>query len=759
MNLSLYGSWNGSHVVAMEDATLVHINEGKNNITLQKAKLKKDDFNGNFTSFFKETITKYEDNVQYRTILQLSRHGEKIEFECHRNEKQKEVLDTSLWRCGSSHSAKQIPLISVCNGYRDTEQDCNDTTTFTDESKELCSVDAPLSWLATLLCYFILGFISFLTEIIIWKYRSSTTKKDSKPKNDTSLGLENGAASPAKKLLSLCKSTNGIKNWQIKHKSDAVNKIVADVYKPCSDGDGKKTLFQLLYTLSLYAKFRVTVESIVTRIISIEKTIHKDKKCQYIHCLRQWYGKSSYLSGFLKQVIEKDELPSRLKRGIVNCFTFKSNLINLRINIAWNITVAFASLAFYYYDHLKDLVVLNLLFHIDKEILRDTDPKLKFTSVGGVNFQVMAVYLLAIFFISELIIYVYAFKQKGAFQQAFKIDVTKSWMWWLVVVFPIHYIILTSCMVKVLVNLLEYKLAKIIDKETSTEEEENDAAKSIQEISQELDSLIGQSYYLNNVHSEIELVESAFERCPQAIIQLSLLILMTQFKRLGILFDSSLGMDLTTFLIITWVIPIITIVKCTLRYIHRKRYPITPGGLGQAIQFISVACLVVPKLMVISFALLNSVQLHPLLFCAELVFVVVVHKCMLNENIKGFDALMMAIVPTYFKHHQDSDDECPEHLPKRTLRGVVAWIIHGFSMILCLVVGWGLRKTLFFFNVDRDAVEGEFLEDFALEQGFFTNGWLILTAIYFGGSIVAFLLNALYFKIGHPWKMARDKSC
>jgi hypothetical protein len=367
--------------------------------------------------------------------------------------------------------------------------------------------------------------------------------------------------------------------------------------------------------------------------------------------------------------------------------------------------------------------------------------------------------LLAIFFLSETIVYLYTYKHKGAFKQALKIDLTKRWTWWLVVIFPLHYTILMVCWVNVELNLLKYKMAKILENETCTEEEENDAANSLHEISQEIDSLMTQSYYLNNLHSEIDLIESAFERCPQAIVQFAFFILMGQFKRLEILFDSKLGIPLQTFLIITWIIPVFTIIKSSLRYIHRKRYPITPGLLGYAIQATSVACLVAPKLICISFALLNSVPLHPLFFSVDLVFIMIVHKCMLNEDIKWFDGIMMLIAPTYFKHHQDSEDDCPEHLPKRTLRGVVAWIIHGFSLLLCLLFGWGLRTTLFYFNIDKDIVKGQFVEDFALEQGFFTNGWLILISIYCGCSVIAYLLNFLYFMIGHPWKMARENSC
>ena len=70
--------------------------------------------------------------------------------------------------------------------------------------------------------------------------------------------------------------------------------------------------------------------------------------------------------------------------------------------------------------------------------------------------------------------------------------------------------------------------------ETSNEEEEDILATSVLEISEELDLIMSQAYFLNNLRSEIQLIESALERCPQAVVQLTLLILMTEFKRLEI---------------------------------------------------------------------------------------------------------------------------------------------------------------------------------------------------------------------------------
>ncbi len=136
-----------------------------------------------------------------------------------------------------------------------------------------------------------------------------------------------------------------------------------------------------------------------------------------------------------------------------------------------------------------------------------------------------------------------------------------------------------------------------------------------------------------------------------------------------------------------------------------------------------------------------------------------VHKFMLNYKIKGFDAIMVSMVPTYYRHHEDSEGDCPENLPKRTFRGTIVMLIHLFNIPLYLVVSWMLRKSLFFFNIDKEKVNEDILKGVALDESFFTPTWLVFISVYCGCAIFSYFVNILYYKIGHPWSMAREKNC
>ena len=107
-----------------------------------------------------------------------------------------------------------------------------------------------------------------------------------------------------------------------------------------------------------------------------------------------------------------------------------------------------------------------------------------------------------------------------------------------------------------------------------------------------------------------------------------------------------------------------------------------------------------------------------------------------------------------------SKDDCHEPLTKRAFRGAVVWIIHGFTLTLCLAVSWLLKKTLFFFNINKDIVDGRIVdvEDIALEEDFFTTTKLTMMSIYIGCSVMASLVNFVYYNVGHPSSVAREKN-
>ena len=385
MSIIAYGVWNGSQVLMMQEENLV-LKDGNTNITLDTISLKDDFFDSNSPLMYNQTIhgSNYTENSHYIVGIQLRRKEEgvsqtDVEFECKRNGKHKPVVDTSLWKCENSDYSKEVDIDSICNGYRDTENDCNDPPSYSDESKTLCAVDAPLPAICTVVVYLILGFVSFLVEVITMRFWLNGKTKNTTQGNIPLTSLH-GEPTTTKKIMNALKSLTSAEE-NMDNKNDAVKKMVTDLWKHCSNGNENKKTLMILYSLSLVRKFRGAVEKIMEGIIDYEKSMHPGSSCQYIHCIRACTGDSTYLSGFVKDIIEKDECASRCMRSIRNFFTFNSYITNTIAKISMNISMAVVVVVLYYYDHLKDLYLWRLFLHVDSKILRDVNPKEKTKTV------------------------------------------------------------------------------------------------------------------------------------------------------------------------------------------------------------------------------------------------------------------------------------------------------------------------------------------------------------------------------------------
>ena len=394
--------------------------------------------------------------------------------------------------------------------------------------------------------------------------------------------------------------------------------------------------------------------------------------------------------------------------------------------------------------------------HVDETILKDQERKTAYLTVGGCNFQAITVYLIAIFVFSELVLYAYMSKRKNVFEAAFQIKVENKLLCWLVVLFPLHFTIFTICAVNIKLALARYKLCKIL--ENGKEENETDTAYSVVKISDEMVELEKQSYYLNHLMTELQCIESLCERVPQAVLQLCFMILIGQFKRLELLFDTTFGINLNTILILTWILLVLSIIRSYISYTHRHRYPISPGILGTILQTTSTACLIVPKLVLISTALLNSMFLHPLICMADILVIHIIQRYFLGNHIKVFDSIMMSIAPAYFKQHESTDVNEPEKLSQKVFRGFITLILQLVSLGLYLSSGWLMQSTVFLYNI-QVSDEESFVKDIALKKSLITYYWLIIIGIYTGCAVLHCFINYLYYAIGHPWSMAREKKC
>ena len=104
------------------------------------------------------------------------------------------------------------------------------------------------------------------------------------------------------------------------------------------------------------------------------------------------------------------------------------------------IVLSVLSLGFYYYDIVKDILVLYIFSYVEKAILNGEDIRTKFDSVGGVNFNVLIAYLGVVLVTSELAIYWRINSKEHMFVKTFNVHPNSSVFRLVVKIFPMHFI-------------------------------------------------------------------------------------------------------------------------------------------------------------------------------------------------------------------------------------------------------------------------------------------------------------------------------
>ena len=666
-------------------------------------------------------------------------------------------MTTDQWMC--NNISKRIPINSVCDGYIDTKNDCNDTDYYSDESNEVCSVDLPYHAIGVVIGFVVIGIFAFsIPEFFISRSASRCIKKNQTSDVELPLRPLNETPSMVNKLLDICRQPEDENSSN--QKDDSLEKGAKELYHPCHNGVVRKNVFQLMYTLSRHAPFKNTIMDLGQKMVKMESDKHNDKKSEYMQCLRVCRGETSYISKFVKDIIDKGTCPSRFMRKLRNLLTFKSDQLNLRIRIICHFVKAFASLGFFYKDHIMDMALLKIIFYIDTKILtEDDDPTSEFHSVGGVNFKVVAFYMIFVLVVSEMSIYAYMYKKRNVFSNVFNVNSGQTLYNWLIIVFPVHFTLLKSMVTNIKLAIQEQKLNRILKNKSDGEDERKDVPIMVYEVAQDIDMLMKQLYHLHGLESEIQLFETALERMPQSIIQGSMFILMIDFKRLELLSDTVFGLDLKLVIVVFWSIQVFSMGRSCMVGIHRKRYPIAPGIAGSILQTLAIACLVVPKMFIISASLLNCMHFHPVLYAADLCLIALVHRLILKNKVDLFDVLIISVAPMYYKLDKGDNQENSHTLMKMIVNGRATLVLHLMSLALYFTVSWILRETVFFYNIqlENNANKASFLENLTTNKNNFPTHWLTILAIYLGGTLLYCVLTCMYYRFTHPWGIGSSK--
>ena len=599
-----------------------------------------------------------------------------------------DYFDTGYWACldSSQYHQQLIGVDKLCDGFHD----CSDLS---DESASLCKPDISdfTTFSAPLLTAFVIvGLIAFFVVQIT---NSSSTGTSTLVRNKRREDIVND-------IVVFCNEAKTMLDEE--GKESMISDKVMRIFTPCLEYDEKLFIYLILNTLSLAPNLRDRVWLLMDMMMDMEKQAHNGDLDKAKCCLISFRKEHSYLSMFINDVIERDKLFSRLGKTVKDGFTYI--LLSRCVGLITVVVVlsGFLQIGLFYYDIFRDSVMCSLLIHVRDNVLKDDDVKTRFDSVGGVNFQVLIVYVICIIVIGEIAIYWQILNREASIKERIKgFDISLIGRIF-VRVFPIHFLYLQMAKTKIETMLLRRKIINTL--RWSQIAWGRAVAKLVIKVSYDLENLRNQSYYLNRFGSEMQIIQTALEKEPQMVIQLCLFLLMQHFKRLTLLFDKSFGISTEVFFTANLIIALFSITKSVVTYLNAKRYPVRPNIFGTTIFTLAVGMLVVSKFAIVSMNLLNAFYLYPITHMLN-IFLFFLYSLLVcgKTSISFHTFLVMPIVPAFFKSSKTRSQnpilEMYVKLLKKCGPILNTVVLHLITFSLYSVVGVILRNTLFHYNI------------------------------------------------------------
>ena len=362
------------------------------------------------------------------------------------------------------------------------------------------------------------------------------------------------------------------------------------------------------------------------------------------------------------------------------------------------------SLFLFHLDFIKDVMMLNVIRYTNNTLLNDEDLKTRFDSVGGMNLQVLIAYLSAVLVVGEVMIYIHIYNQSGMMKSMYngRFD---SWVLdGMLAIFPVQYVILKKTAIQMNIMRLEHHIDlvlhsnKVILPACITKE--------VIEASEEKEQLQHQLYKINNIQCEMGILQSSFEREPQTIVQICLLILMTKFRRIKLLFSAYIGIPVKLVVGASSLMSMHFIANSIYKYHNCKNWKSTPDFLGAVTQHLAVFSLVSSKLIFVAIILLNAYYLHTFVFISNLVFI---HFYIKFTDMDGknniFLLLKTGLAPAFYKPSRtiSSKPLMKYFLGLSQKYPMVNTVTLQFAtLFLYCYVGGILRSTMFHFNINND---------------------------------------------------------
>ena len=722
--------------------------ENQNRLTLQNHS-----FNDTWLQYIHASY--YEIGINYSVIVKFlySTEGNEDIDICTgrlRNDTY-DIFYPGYWACLDSTPYKQelIEVGKLCDGY----YNCADLS---DESGVLCKPDISdfINFSAPLLTAFvIIGLVLFVVvEAINWDVDDSSTVDENGRQEDI-----------VRSIIIICNESRAIDNQPDTTMAEKVGRI----YTPCLEHDDKVFLFQILYTLSLTPDMRNGVWLIMDTIIDVETQFHgslEKAKC----CLMSFRKEYSYLSMFINDVTERTTFFSNLGRHLKDFLAYILTTPCIGFVIVCLVVPGLLQVGLFYYDILRDLVMVTLLVHVQANVLRDDDLKTRFDSVGGINFNVLIGYVIAIIIVGELSIYWQINNREALIKKKIAWFDTSLVGRIFVRIFPIHFLFLQMTKAKIKALMLTRKIFSIFRWNQLV------CGRAVAilaiKLSKDLESLNNKAYYLNQVGSEMQMIQTAIEKEPQMVIQLCIFVLMQYFKRLSLLFDKSFGISTEVFFMVNLAITLLSIAKSIVGYLNAKRHPVRPNMFGTIIVLLAVGMLVISKLALVSITLLNAFYLYPFTHGMNIFLFWLYTKMVCGKIRNSFHmAMVMPIAPAFFKSSKTRSQNMILQLYVRVLSkcGPIlnTIVLHTITFSMYSVIAVILRSSLFHFNINMGIADIEadtvstnmesydartlarYMFQSPLQQ--FPSG---IAFSYQMCIILYVLFSTVYYKFFHPWK-------
>ena len=434
---------------------------------------------------------------------------------------------TKKWSClfSNASSTNFIEIDEVCNGI----WECIDKS---DEEYRACKPpDDLFQNLAIAIVSFVLVAGSLIFLVVHCTSRNNKSISDFLTEDATIIAT--------KKLVSICQTLSESNKKETIGLTETNTRIVQETYQSCVKDNNLKEMLKVLFALSHIKRFSAICFRVFDAILRKEEQTHQSIS-NAIRYFKVYHGDESYISNYVKTISQRHRCTSRIKSFLLNLLRCPCKTINLYLQILLQWLLAIATLMMFYYDILKDLIGICLIKQVDTTLFDDMEKEERFDSVGGINFKVIYYYLISILVTSEFLRIFYMHKCEEKFADAFHINSDKKVATIMIKLFPIHFLLYTKAAVncKVLreIHALDNLMHDIDDKPI-----DNEKAKRIMEITNNLDILYKQSFYINQMECNIQIIETLSEREPQSVVTFSLLLLMQKFSRIRILFDSFFG--------------------------------------------------------------------------------------------------------------------------------------------------------------------------------------------------------------------------